>query len=252
MIKQKALILDVETSPLLAYIWELGEQHVTVNQIHTDWHIMAWSAKWLEDPDSKIIYYDHRKSKAHDDKEILKPLWNLLNEADIVITQNGQRFDSRKINARFMLHGMTPPKPFVHIDTYRLVKRVADFTSNKLEYLTDKFCTKHKKVSHQKYPGLSLWVECLKGNTKAWDEMKYYNIKDVLSTEELYLKIKAWAPETMPKVYLLSTTVDTCPTCGYRGQMRKGRDRIKNNRVYNQNSCPKCGAWQTVKPKRSR
>lgn len=252
MNKSKVLVLDIETSPILAYIWELGEQHVNLSQIHTDWHIMAWSAKWLDEPAHKVIYHDLRNVKNGDDKSILKPLWDLLNEADIVITQNGQNFDSRKITARFMLHGMKPPKPFQHIDTYRLVKRVADFTSNKLEYLTDKFCATHKKVSHGKYPGLQLWIECLKGNKLAWDEMKYYNIKDILSTEELYNHIKAWAPDTMPKVYPLTDKADTCGTCGYVGPMRLGRDRVKKSGVYTQNSCPQCGAWQSIKQKKEK
>lgn len=250
--KQKCLVLDVETTPILAYIWELGDQNVSLGQIHTDWKIMAWSAKWLDEPARKIIYYDLRKSKTGDDKAILIPLWDLLNEADIVITQNGQHFDSRKINARFMLHGMNPPKPYLHIDTYRLVKRVAAFTSNKLEYLTDKFCDTHKKITHGKFPGLKLWIECLKGNIEAWDEMKRYNIKDVLSTEELYLKIKGWAPESMPKIYPLAAETETCGTCGYTGKMRLGRDRIKKGGVYTQNSCTKCGAWQTVKKKKEK
>lgn len=252
MNKQKALILDIETSPLLAYIWELGDQNVSLGQIHTDWHIMAWSAKWLGDPETRVVYYDLRNEKSGDDKKILTPLWSLLNEADIVITQNGQHFDSRKINARFMLHGMNPPKPYLHIDTYRLVKKVAAFTSNKLEYLTDKFCNKHKKVTHGKFPGLKLWIECMKGNKEAWNEMKFYNVKDVLSTEELYNQVKAWAPETMPKIYPMTKDSDTCHTCGYQGQMREGRPRIRKSGVYTQDSCPKCGSWQVVKQKKSK
>src|SRR5690242_16096000 len=115
MNKNNCLVLDIETSPILAYIWELGEQDVNLSQIHTDWHIMAWSAKWLGEPESKVIYHDLRNSETGDDKPILKPLWDLLNQADIVVTQNGEHFDSRKINARFMLHGMPPPKPYRHI-----------------------------------------------------------------------------------------------------------------------------------------
>lgn len=250
--KQSALVLDVETSPILAYIWELGEQHVSLNQIHTDWYIMAWSAKWLGDPPNKAVYYDLRNLKPGNDKPILKPLWEMLNDADIVITQNGEHFDSRKINARFMLHGMTPPKPYQHIDTYKLVKKVASFTSNKLEYLTDKFCTKHKKVTHGKFPGLSLWIECIKGNKEAWEEMKYYNVKDILSTEELYLTLKAWTPESMPKMYQLTDNSDTCHTCGYVGKMRVGRPRIRKSGVYTQNRCPSCGSWQIIKQKKSK
>jgi hypothetical protein len=252
MHKSTALILDIETSPMLAYIWELGEQRVSLGQIHTDWHIMAWSAKWLNDPDNKIVYFDNRKSKLGDDKRILKELWKMLDQADIVITQNGQHFDSRKINARFMLHGMKPPKPYLHLDTYRLVKRVAAFTSNKLEYLTDKFCTKHKKIKHGKFPGLMLWIECLKGNKKAWDEMKRYNIKDVLSTEELYLNIKGWAPASMPKMFHITDSKSTCGVCGHYGKMRAGRDRVSKSGVYTQDSCMACGAWQAAKKKKEK
>lgn len=247
MIKSKALILDIETSPILAYIWELGEQNVSLGQIHTDWHIMAWSAKWLGEPDSSIIYMDVRNSK--NDKAILLSLWKLLNEADIVITQNGKNFDHRKINARFINYGITPPKPYQHIDTYILAHKVAAFTSHKLEYLTDKLCEKHKKISHSQFPGLKLWIECLKGNKKAWDEMKYYNIKDVLSTEELYLALKAWAPESMPKIYPMTKDTSKCHTCGYTGQMRAGRDRIRKSGVYTQDQCPKCGSWQIARKK---
>ena len=196
MSKSQALILDVETRPLTAYIWETGEQHVSLKQVQEDWTILAWSAKWLGAPASSIVYYDLRKNPKGSDLSILKPLWKLLDQADIIITQNGKAFDSKKINARFMLNGMKPPKPYTHIDTYLLVKKVAAFTSNSLEYLTSKFCTKHKKTSHGKFPGMNLWIECLKGNKEAWDEMKKYNIEDVLSTEELYLKIRAWAPES--------------------------------------------------------
>lgn len=244
---QKTLILDIETSPILAYIWELGEQRVNLDQIHTDWFIMAWCAKWLGEP--RHIYYDLRCHKLGNDKPILLPLWDLLNEADIVITQNGEKFDSRKINARFMLHGMTPPKPYQHIDTYKLTNKVAAFTSHKLAYLTEKLCAHQQKITHGKFPGLKLWIECLKGNKEAWDEMKRYNVKDVLSTEELYLNVKAWAPESMPKVYPLAET-GKCHTCGFEGAMRQGRDRIRKSGVYTQSMCPKCGAWQIAKQKK--
>lgn len=245
MNKQKVLVLDIETSYMLAAIWDTGEQYVNINQIIQDWRILAWSAKWLDAPDSSIVYHDLRKNPNGSDLPILKPLWKLLDEADIIITQNGKAFDSKKINARFMLNGLKPPKPYSHIDTYLLVKKVAAFTSSSLEYLTSKFCKKHKKTSHGKYPGLKLWIECLKGNTDAWNEMKRYNIEDVLSTEELYLNIRSWAPQSLPKVFPLTDTEHNCSTCGYHGKMREGRPRQAKTYSYKQHSCPRCGSWTT-------
>jgi uncharacterized protein YprB with RNaseH-like and TPR domain len=230
MSEQKVLILDIETSPLLVYVWNLKDQYVGLNQMVQDWHIMAWSAKWLDDPASKVHYYDQRNLKAGNDLPILRPLWKLLNEADIVITQNGKAFDSKKINARFMLHGMKPPQNYKHLDTYLIAKKVASFTSHSLEYLSEHFCTKYKKLSHGSFPGLSLWVQCLKGNMKAWDEMKTYNIQDTLTTEELYKKIEAWVPQTMPN------PSHPCP----RRFALKWEKRYNNDGVYQIYKCKKC------------
>lgn len=241
----KTLVLDVETAPLLVYVWNLKDQYIEPDQIHKDWYIMAWSAKWLGKPKS-LVYYDTRHQKPGDDRQILKPLWEMLNEADIVITQNGTAFDSKKINARFMLNGFKKPKPFVHWDTYLLVKKVAAFTSNRLEYLTSKFCVTHQKTSHGKFRGWSLWIECLKGNKKAWEEMKRYNIKDVLSTEELYHAIRGWAPDSFAKVFEVTDSSRECGTCGYKGPMREGKPRKAKKFSYKQHSCTRCGAWQVA------
>jgi uncharacterized protein YprB with RNaseH-like and TPR domain len=230
MADQKVLILDIETSPLLVYVWNLKDQYVGLNQMVQDWHIMAWSAKWLGEPASSIQYYDQRNLKTGNDLPILRPLWRLLNKADIVITQNGKAFDAKKINARFMLHGMKPPRAYQHLDTYLIAKKAASFTSHSLEYLSERFCTKYKKLSHARFPGLSLWVECLKGNKKAWAEMKTYNVHDVLATEELYRKIEAWVPQSMPN------PVHPCP----RRYAVKWDKRRNSDGVYQVYKCKKC------------
>jgi hypothetical protein len=244
----KVLILDIETSPIVAYVWDLKEQYVALNQIKHDWFVMAWSAKWLGDSSSKIVYHDMRHKPHGADQTILVPLWKLLDEADVVITQNGKRFDGPKINARFMLNGMPPPSPYKHLDTYQLVKNVAKFTSNRLEYLTEKFCVKHKKITHGKYPGMALWKECLKGNIAAWNEMKRYNISDVLSTEELYLKIKAWAPQSMPTAYHTLKTGEKCRVCGSTNIQKRGV--LRNIASVSQRfQCKDCGHWSLQRVK---
>lgn len=244
MANPKVLIFDIETSPMLAYVWGLKDQNIGLNQIQRDWFVLAWAAKWLGDPETKVMYQDQRHAKRiENDREILLSLWKLLDTADIVITQYGSGFDAPRLNARFITYGMKPPSPYKHLDTYRIVKRVADFTSNKLEYLTEKLCTKYKKLSHKKFPGMVLWTECLKGNKEAWNEMKKYNVHDVLSTEELYTKIRAWAPESMPKPYAVVNTNRDCTTCGAEGTVfGNGTRQIKTKR-YQRLLCNKCGSY---------
>lgn len=191
--KPKVLIFDIETAPILGHVWSLWENNVALNQIVADWHVLSWSAKWLDDPPSKIMYDDQSKEKnIADDKRLLQGIWNLLNEADVVITQNGKNFDQKKLNARFVLNKMQPPGTFKHIDTKILASKHFGFTSNKLEYMTDKLCTKYKKLKHKEFPGHEMWVECLAGNQKAWAEMEKYNKHDVLALEELYHILIPW------------------------------------------------------------
>lgn len=235
----KVLTFDIESTPMTAHVWGLKDQNIGLNQIVKDWSVLSFAAKWMNE--DKVIYHDTSRQKdITDDTLVCAQIWKLLDEADIVITQYGSGFDSPKLNARFIEHGFKPPKPYKHLDTYRIVKRVAAFTSNKLEYLTDKLCTKYKKLKHAKFPGHTLWVECLKRNKQAWAEMKRYNIHDVLSTEELYTKLRAWAPSSMPSPYAYHKLY--CAICSEGVLVRRGFSVAKAGR-YQRFQCSNCGHW---------
>jgi hypothetical protein len=188
--KPKILLFDIETAPILAYTWDIWDQNIALNQIKQDWFVLSWSAKWLDD--KKVMYMDQRNAKdVSNDKALLDGIWKLLDEADIVVTQNGKAFDQKKLYARFILNGMTPPSSFQHHDTKKMASKHFAFTSNKLEYLTDKLNTKYKKIKNS---GFTLWTRCLNGDLDAWKEMEKYNKYDVLALEELYLKLRTWEP----------------------------------------------------------
>lgn len=184
----KVLILDIETLPMEVYAWSMWNQNFGLEQVIKHTTILSWSAKWLGAPADSVMYQDVRNEKdVRNDKAILAPLRSLLVEADCVITQNGVRFDLPKINYRLAANKYKPyPKP-KDIDTLKVAKSVFGFDSNKLEHLTDLFCTKYKKSKHKKFPGFSLWRACLEGNKEAFQEMEEYNKIDVLSLEELYI-----------------------------------------------------------------
>lgn len=185
------LLFDIETTPCLVYVWGLGEQNVSLDQLHTDWSVLSVSAKLLGSKD--IMYMDTRgKKDTRDDKEVLKFIWKLLDEADTVITQNGKRFDQKKLFARFKMHGMQRPSSFKHIDMLQESMRTFAFTSHKLEYKSRLPGRKFHKLKHKSFPGLEMWKECLKGNIKAFNEMREYNKMDVLALEEDYRELTPW------------------------------------------------------------
>ena len=41
--KPKILFVDIETSPIIADVWQLFDQNVGLNQIQQDWSIIAWA-----------------------------------------------------------------------------------------------------------------------------------------------------------------------------------------------------------------
>lgn len=238
MIGPKILFWDIETSPIVGFVWGLFDQNVGLNQIKTDWHLLSFAAKWGHS--NQVIYADQRgKRDMTNDKDLLLKLWNLLDEADIVVTQNGKRFDSKKVNARFVMHGIKPPSPYKHIDTLELAKRHFGFTSNKLAYMSDKLCTKYKKLTHHKFEGFELWKECLKGNKAAWNEMKKYNCHDVLSLEELYGKLAPWDSSVDRSRY---GQEGGCRVCGSFDLQKRGHDLTATGK-FQRYQCKGCGAW---------
>ncbi len=209
--KQNCLVLDIETRPYLAYTFELKEVTIPWQNVKEESCVIAWSAKPLNSPRNTIQYRDLRKGKypLTDDAEILRPLHALMQKADIIIGQNSKGFDVKRLNARFDLNGLKPLTHFKHYDLYLMSRQVAAYTSQKLEYVTEKLNIKYKKLQHKKFPGMSLWLECLKGNMEAWHEMEKYNIHDVLSTEERCNLVRQWAPKAFPDL-----NAEKCDSCG--------------------------------------
>lgn len=237
-------IIDIETSPCIVMVWGMGKQYVNIDQLIEDWHIMSFSAKRLNAPASEMVYMETR---TKNDKALLKKLWKIFNEADVVITQNGKKFDEPKIKARMMLAGFKPYKPFEHHDTY-LQNTDKEFTSHSLAYLSEKFCVKYKKLKHKKFAGLSLWKACLGAkvvlhpNPEAWKEMKKYNIHDVLSDEELYLKTRGWSKQKAPTIFE-DVVGRKCAYCGTFKLVIDGY-KIKGLRKYKYMQCSACGKYQ--------
>lgn len=233
-------LLDIETAPVVGHVWRLFKQNIGLNQIERDWYILSYCFKWLGD--SKVYYNDKRKTwRDEDDTEMLNELWHFLDEADVIVAQNGVRFDSKKINARFILNGFPPPSPYKIVDTQLQAQMLFGFTSHKLEYMTDKLCT-IKKEKHREFPGHELWAECLKGNQKAWKAMKKYNVPDVLSMEELYLIMLPWMKGHPNYGLYVNPDKPCCNRCGSEDITKRGKYHTDVG-VYQRYHCEGCGGW---------
>jgi len=233
-LEAKILILDIETAPIKAYVWSLWKQNIGLNQIIDDWKIITYSAKWLGAED---VYWDSTEGDK-DERRLLGTLWDLLDEADIIVAHNGDRFDIAKINGKFLEHKMPPYSPIKTIDTLKAVKARFALTSNKLDYIS-KYLGFEGKLQTG---GMQLWIDCMNGVHRAWKQMVEYNIQDVVELENVYVEIRPWITNH-PNVALYNNEVDpVCPKCGgsdihFRGYAYTGVSKFRRFQ------CQDCGGW---------
>lgn len=248
MTKAKILVIDIETAPLELFAWGIWDVNASLEQIKTDWTILSFAAKWLGK--KKVTYMDtggRGKHRVRDDKKLMKPLWNLLNEADIVIAQNGKKFDVRKINARLIAHGFSPPSPYRVVDTMLVARKYFAFTSQKLKY-TSEILGVPPKDEHPEYPGFKLWAACLQDIPGAWRVMKRYNKQDILSTEWVYITTRAWDQQHPNLGTYAAAEQHACPHCGsYNVIGRNGWREVKQQGIYKRYFCNDCRGWSRGK-----
>lgn len=242
--KPRILSFDLEISPTKGYTFQMWNTNIGKNQIVNEWFIMSFAAKWHGE--DHIYYEDVSKQKDYEnDLPLLKKLWKLIDKADIVIVHNGDRFDIKKMNTRFILNGLPPPSPYLTIDTLKTSKKYFGFSFNSLDYLSSVLQLKNQKSSHSQFVGFELWKECLNGNKKAWKEMKKYNIQDVLTLESLFEKFMVWDTKVNFLSYQASKGVMIC-SCGSKNIKMNGR-RYTNSGYNQKYVCMSCGKNYTEK-----
>ena len=239
-IEAKILLLDIETAPALVYTWGLFDQNVGINQIVKDGYILMWAAKWLGKAeimcDSVNIHgapdtYDNKSEAA-----IAKVIWQLMDEADIVVAHNGDDFDLKWLNATFLKHHLPPVSSYKTVDTLKALRTSHRFLSNKLEFQG----IKHQLGQKLNTGGFELWRDCMAGNPTAWVKMIKYCKHDVRLLERLYLKLRPFI-KSHPNLGVYSNKgVQMCPNCGSQRLRSKGYDyTIKN--AYRRLICFDCG-----------
>lgn len=187
----RILFFDIETAPITGYTWGTYEQSVI--KILKDWFVLSYAAKFNDD--DRHFYLDQRFAKPiEDDFQLLCGIHHLLSECDVLVGHNSVKFDIKKLNARFIKYDLPPLNHFQHIDTLKIARKHFAFTSNKLADLAKYLNCDIQKSTHAKFPGFSMWDECLKGNVEAFEEMESYNKTDVDVLIEVYNKLAKWEP----------------------------------------------------------
>ena len=227
----KILHLDIETSPNLVYVWGLWDQNVSINQIVEPGYTMCWSARW-EDKGPTMFASIHENKPEN----MVKKVWDLLDQADVVVHYNGTKFDIPTLNREFIHYGFKPPSQFKQIDLLKTVRSQFKYPSNKLDYVAQQLGLGSKT----KHMGMEMWRDCMDGCPKAWAVMKRYNKQDVLLTQKLYHELLPWI-KTHPNwgVYLDNDN-PICRNCGSAKIKKNGIERT-HTLTYQRYRCTVCG-----------
>jgi hypothetical protein len=250
----RLLFWDIEMRPMEAYIWTPWPDSVPDIMVKKTQRVMSWAARWHDQ--KRVNYMDERDGY----RPMLDGVWDLLNEADAVVSWNGKRFDSGHIRRAFAMEGMTPPSPFREIDLMQTVKSQMRFSRNTLDHVAKELGV-GEKVQHN---GFQLWIDCMaipdfdpltatweeivaareaveEARVKAWALMKKYNIQDVNLLVDLYDKLRAWVPNH-PNVSLINGTFTGCTVCGSTEVQKRGLS-YTNAGVFQRYRCNTCGHW---------
>lgn len=232
----KILILDIETSLMRVYVWGLYKQRIPHTNIISDWFVISWAAKWLNDSETFGAVVTPNEAVSCNDRRVIESIWQMLDKADIVICHNGDRFDLRKLNARFLHHGIKPPSPYVSIDTLKQSRNIFAMSSHKQDHLT-KFLQLPEKLETE----FEMWPKCMNGDKETLKRMFDYNLGDILGLEELYLTLRPWM-RSHPNVAIFEAGDRLlCSHCGSENLKLKGSYLTPVNK-YDSYQC-ECGAF---------
>lgn len=227
----RILLLDIETAPNLAYVWQLWDQNIGPKQVVSGTYVLCWAAKWYGEDD--IMFDSIHQSK---EREMLKGIHNLLDEADVVVHFYGSAFDIPMLNSEFVKHGMKPPSPYKQVDLKKICSDRFRFPSNKLEYVV-----KTLKVGEKIDTDFKLWTGCLKGDEKSWELMEKYNKNDTILLEGVYDKLMPWI-KNHPNHGAFGDNKEVCTNCGGNHLHRRGV-AIAHLLKYPRFQCQDCGTW---------
>jgi uncharacterized protein YprB with RNaseH-like and TPR domain/predicted RNA-binding Zn-ribbon protein involved in translation (DUF1610 family) len=227
MSKPNILFFDIETTPLRGYTWQAYDSNLI--SIEQDAGLLSIAYK-INKGKTEVC-----SRRLFTERQLVQKLWKLFDDADIIVAQNGDKFDIRMANMFFVKYGLNPPSPYKTVDTLKLARRYFRFGSNKLDYLSQ-FLLKERKIQ----TNITLWVECMNGDESALVQMERYNKHDVDLLYRVYNKIRMWHTGH-PNHNVYTGTTHKCPTCGSNTQKRG----YMYTRVgtYQRYQCTSCAAW---------
>lgn len=233
----KMVACDIETAPANVWTFGLFNQFIGIDQIEDDPYILAVSIQWYGK--KTVEWYDIR-----DEQAMFDALFNMLDEADIVVGWNSNRFDVPWIEGELALRGYDRPSPFHKLDLMMHFRKHSRLISKKLAYVSQRFLG-DTKVPHAGFR--DLWWPLIspkateKEREAAWARMKKYGKKDTALLFPIFEEVKGWIKLPTPLYH--STDEAVCQMCESTNIQRRGFWVSSAGMRYQKFYCIDCRSW---------
>lgn len=211
----KIFLFDIETSTILAHVWGLFNQNISIDAIEDDWYTFCFSGKWLGQDtfNHSVHHYEYPESGNFKDNEryVVEAMWKYLDECDIAVAYNGKKFDKKKMNWKFFEYNLPEPSSYKLIDPYQIVKGNFSPTSGKLDFIQRYI----KDISEgKKDTGMKLWKACRNNDVESLDYMVEYCDQDIELLEKVYLAVRHWDKNSPQMSLYYDDDKLRCNSCG--------------------------------------
>ena len=231
----RIVLFDIETSHNLIAKFDLRDEWVPHTNILRERFVICAAWKALGEKSTHAVAVTRKQALAGDDKQVIQTVHRVLSEADVVVGHNANRFDIPWLNGRVLFHRFKPMPPLRVVDTLTVAKRSFSLNSNRLDYLG-----KYLGLGGKTSTPAGLWLDVLKGDSKAIRTMVEYNKRDVTLLEDVFMHLRPYVPDYINRQFFGS--IEGCPRCGSTHIQSRGLHRSLTQ-TYNRFQCCECGGW---------
>lgn len=187
---------------------------------------------WDVDPDAEV----------NDDSYVVHAAYEVLKDADAIVTHNGKKFDLKVLNTRLVKYGLPPLHKINHVDTKVVAKRLMLY-SNRLGDVSN-FLGGESKLENG---GWDLWCKVVDKDPAARKLMAEYCKQDVQVLEQVYNGLRPLMLNTeVPNYNLFSDDSQVCTNCGSHNLQKNGT-RLLTTGKRQRYLCGDCGTSMDVK-----
>lgn len=170
------------------------------------------------------------KKNYRNDYIVAKKLFDVMEQADVIIGHNFDGFDMKEINRIFSLHGVGVLPDIRTIDTLKVARKYFAFEGNSLRDLADLFGIEQKLDAPD-------WIAVVEGDRKETEYAVKYCKRDVKVLKKVFERLVPFI-KNLPKVPRKHMP-ENCDACG-SGLLKNHGTRFDGRSYYIDIRCLEC------------